>query len=82
MHGGRLTNAFATGGRARLELFRHGHEIRSGRTSSIGFATLAFDDSGEFISPKQSRRHFNTRRTAATLAARVVTLFDLPGDPK
>lgn len=48
-------------GRARLDLFRHGHEIRSGRTSSIGAATMAFDEAGGFISPKQSRKQFNSK---------------------
>mmetsp|Transcript_10447 Transcript_10447/g.26818 ORF Transcript_10447/g.26818 Transcript_10447/m.26818 type:complete len:669 (+) Transcript_10447:311-2317(+) len=68
-------------GRARLELFRHGHEIRSGRTSSVGLATLAFDGDGVFISPKQSRRQFNSQYQCDA-TARTVTLFDLPGDPK
>ena len=34
-------------GRARLNLFRHLHEIQSGRTSSISHEILGFDARGE-----------------------------------
>ena len=34
-------------GRARLNLFRHLHEIQSGRTSSISHEILGFDAEGE-----------------------------------
>jgi GTPase len=34
-------------GRARLNLFRHLHEIQSGRTSSISHEILGFNSSGE-----------------------------------
>lgn len=34
-------------GRARLNLFRHLHEIQSGRTSSISHETLGFNSKGE-----------------------------------
>uniref|UniRef100_A0A8B9HDY4 Tr-type G domain-containing protein n=1 Tax=Astyanax mexicanus TaxID=7994 RepID=A0A8B9HDY4_ASTMX len=34
-------------GRARLNLFRHLHEIQTGRTSSISFEILGFDSKGE-----------------------------------
>jgi hypothetical protein len=36
-------------GRARLNLFRHLHEIQSGRTSSIGHEILGFNSQGEVI---------------------------------
>ena len=36
-------------GRARLNLFRHLHEIQSGRTSSIGHEILGFDSKGEAV---------------------------------
>lgn len=36
-------------GRARLNLFRHLHEIQSGRTSSISFEILGFNSKGEVI---------------------------------
>ena len=34
-------------GRARLNLFRHLHEIQSGRTSSISHEILGFNSKGE-----------------------------------
>lgn len=34
-------------GRSRLNLFRHLHEIQSGRTSSISHEILGFDNKGE-----------------------------------
>ncbi|PWA30722.1 hypothetical protein CCH79_00009218 [Gambusia affinis] len=37
-------------GRARLNLFRHLHEIQTGRTSSISFEILGFNSKGECIS--------------------------------
>ncbi|KAI0675339.1 GTP-binding protein 1 [Trametes maxima] len=39
-------------GRARVSLFRHKHEIESGRTSSVGMEILGFGPSGEPILPK------------------------------
>lgn len=36
-------------GRARLNLFRHLHEIQTGRTSSISFEILGFNSKGEVI---------------------------------
>ncbi|BES97818.1 unnamed protein product [Nesidiocoris tenuis] len=36
-------------GRARLNTFRHLHEVRSGRTSSISHATLGFDSKGNIL---------------------------------
>ncbi len=36
-------------GRARLNLFRHLHEIQSGRTSSISHEILGFDSKGEVL---------------------------------
>eukprot|EP00041_Stephanoeca_diplocostata_P022780 m.546263 g.546263 ORF g.546263 m.546263 type:complete len:724 (+) comp22151_c0_seq1:598-2769(+) len=70
-------------GRARLELFRHGHEMRSGRTSSIGSATMAFGSDGEFIHPAVYQSHFNSPETHRhTPVKRLVTMYDLAGDPK
>lgn len=36
-------------GRARLNLFRHLHEIQTGRTSSISFEILGFNSKGEVM---------------------------------
>ncbi|KAL7668645.1 hypothetical protein ACOME3_009340 [Neoechinorhynchus agilis] len=39
-------------GLARLKLFRHKHEIQSGRTSSIGMEILGFDSEGNIVKSK------------------------------
>lgn len=43
-------------GRARLNLFRHLHEIQSGRTSSISFEILGFNSKGEVHGLSGARR--------------------------
>ena len=44
-------------GRARLNLFRHLHEIQSGRTSSITQEILGFDDQGHVRTSPSSSLH-------------------------
>jgi GTPase len=36
-------------GKARVNLFRHKHEIESGRTSSVGMEIMGFDSKGEVV---------------------------------
>lgn len=36
-------------GKARVNLFRHKHEIESGRTSSVGMEIMGFDAKGEIV---------------------------------
>lgn len=36
-------------GKARVNLFRHKHEIETGRTSSVGMEILGFDINGEVV---------------------------------
>lgn len=36
-------------GRARVDLFRHKHEIETGRTSSVGHEIMCFDAGGKFL---------------------------------
>lgn len=36
-------------GKARVNLFRHKHEIESGRTSSVGMEIMGFDTMGKVI---------------------------------
>ena len=36
-------------GKARVNLFRHKHEIESGRTSSVGMEIMGFDTQGNVI---------------------------------
>lgn len=44
-------------GKARLNLFRHLHEIQSGRTSSISQEILGFDSKGEVGSVAATYKH-------------------------
>ena len=37
-------------GKARVNLFRHKHEIESGRTSSVGMEIMGFDTNGDVVS--------------------------------
>ena len=36
-------------GKARVNLFRHKHEVESGRTSSVGMEIMGFDTYGEVV---------------------------------
>ena len=36
-------------GKARVNLFRHKHEVESGRTSSVGMEIMGFDVHGEIV---------------------------------
>lgn len=39
-------------GKARVNLFRHKHEVESGRTSSVGMEIMGFDVHGEIVTSK------------------------------
>lgn len=36
-------------GKARVNLFRHKHEVESGRTSSVGMEIMGFDTRGDIV---------------------------------
>lgn len=38
-------------GKARVALFRHKHEVETGRTSSIGMELMGFDSKGQVVTP-------------------------------
>ncbi|XP_052836282.1 LOW QUALITY PROTEIN: GTP-binding protein 2 [Drosophila gunungcola] len=64
-------------GRARLNMFRHMHEIQSGRTSCISHETLGFDALGNVVNYK-----YNEMMTAEEISDRsskLVTFMDLAG---
>ncbi|KAF7792398.1 hypothetical protein EIP86_003435 [Pleurotus ostreatoroseus] len=74
-------------GRARVSLFRHKHEIESGRTSSVGMEILGFGPTGEPILPPSSHstdpealRHEKMSWEAISIqAAKIVSFIDLAG---
>jgi GTPase len=53
---GVLTHGALDDGRgdARTKLFRHKHELESGRTSSVGNEILGFDSSGKVVNDKNT----------------------------
>ncbi|KAL7890401.1 hypothetical protein AOLI_G00026590 [Acnodon oligacanthus] len=65
-------------GRARLNLFRHLHEIQTGRTSSISFEILGFDSKGEVVNYSDSR----TAEEICESASKMITFIDLAGHHK
>lgn len=71
-------------GKARIGLFRHKHEIESGRTSSIGQEILAFDSTGNVINASAGLS--GVRRAGwdeiCPGAHKVVTFMDLAGHEK
>uniref|UniRef100_A0AAY5EYN3 Tr-type G domain-containing protein n=1 Tax=Electrophorus electricus TaxID=8005 RepID=A0AAY5EYN3_ELEEL len=65
-------------GRARLNLFRHLHEIQTGRTSSISFEILGFNSKGEVVNYSDSR----TAEEICESASKMITFIDLAGHHK
>ena len=61
-------------GKARVNLFRHKHEIESGRTSSVGMEIMGFDSKGEVVVSNVSGR----KLTWEEIGRRSVWLFPCP----
>ncbi|KAI0063582.1 GTP-binding protein 1 [Artomyces pyxidatus] len=74
-------------GLARVVLFRHKHEIETGRTSSVGMEILGFDAAGAPILPNNSgstdpdvlRREKLGWDEISVRSAKIVTFIDLAG---
>ncbi|KAF9049742.1 GTP-binding protein 1 [Panaeolus papilionaceus] len=74
-------------GRARVSLFRHKHEIETGRTSSVGMEILGFGPSGSAILPNIApsadpdvvRREKLGWDEISIQAAKIVSFIDLAG---
>ncbi|TFK54207.1 GTP-binding protein 1 [Heliocybe sulcata] len=77
-------------GRARVGLFRHKHEIETGRTSSVGMEILGFAPDGSPILPKTAnsmdldtiRREKLGWEEISVQAAKIVSFIDLAGHEK
>ncbi|XP_012259707.2 GTP-binding protein 2 isoform X2 [Athalia rosae] len=65
-------------GRARLNMFRHLHEIRTGRTSSISHEIIGFDNEGHVLNYAE----MSTAEEICENASKVVTFIDLAGHRK
>ncbi|KAL2849098.1 P-loop containing nucleoside triphosphate hydrolase protein [Aspergillus pseudodeflectus] len=64
-------------GKARVNLFRHKHEIESGRTSSVGMEIMGFDGQGEVVSSSQGRKL--SWEEIGKRSAKVISFSDLAG---
>ncbi|KZF26688.1 P-loop containing nucleoside triphosphate hydrolase protein [Xylona heveae TC161] len=65
-------------GKARVNLFRHKHEIESGRTSSVGMEILGFDSRGEIVAASAAGRKL-TWEEIGKRSAKVISFTDLAG---
>ncbi|KAJ5697556.1 hypothetical protein N7488_011240 [Penicillium malachiteum] len=64
-------------GRARVNLFRHKHEIESGRTSSVGLEIMGFDSRGEIVAHTQGRKL--SWEEIGKRSSKVISFSDLAG---
>ncbi|KAF3483439.1 uncharacterized protein GIQ15_02763 [Arthroderma uncinatum] len=64
-------------GRARVNLFRHKHEIETGRTSSVGMEIMGFDTHGNVVGNGQVRKQ--TWEEIGRQSAKVISFTDLAG---
>ncbi|RJE20968.1 GTP-binding protein 1 [Aspergillus sclerotialis] len=64
-------------GKARVNLFRHKHELESGRTSSVGMEIMGFDSHGEVVSSTHGRKM--SWEEIGKRSAKVISFSDLAG---
>uniref|UniRef100_A0A5S6QJ33 Tr-type G domain-containing protein n=1 Tax=Trichuris muris TaxID=70415 RepID=A0A5S6QJ33_TRIMR len=69
-------------GYARVRIFRHQHEVESGRTSSVGNDILGFDCKGRVVNKYDPRSTNLEWAQICTDSAKVVTFIDLAGHEK
>lgn len=79
---GVLTHGELDNGRglARMKLFRHKHEMESGRTSSVGNDILGFDAGGNVVN-KSDHGHLDWVKICEQ-SSKVITFIDLAGHEK
>jgi GTPase len=65
-------------GKARVNLFRHKHEIESGRTSSVGMEIMGFDTKGEVVVSAVPGRKLGWEEIGKR-SAKVISFTDLAG---
>lgn len=65
-------------GKARVNLFRHKHEIESGRTSSVGMEIMGFDTKGEVVASTVPGRKLSWEEIG-NRSAKVISFTDLAG---
>jgi GTPase len=65
-------------GKARVNLFRHKHEMESGRTSSVGMEIMGFDSKSEIVVSNVAGRKL-TWEEIGRRSAKVISFTDLAG---
>lgn len=65
-------------GKARVNLFRHKHEIESGRTSSVGMEIMGFDTKGKVVASDVPGRKLSWEEIGKR-SAKVISFTDLAG---
>lgn len=65
-------------GKARVNLFRHKHEIETGRTSSVGMEIMGFDSHGQVVASDTPGRKLSWEEIGKR-SAKVITFTDLAG---
>ncbi|KAF4981483.1 hypothetical protein FZEAL_2726 [Fusarium zealandicum] len=65
-------------GKARVNLFRHKHEIETGRTSSVGMEIMGFDTFGKVVTSDTPGRKLSWEEIGKR-SAKVITFTDLAG---
>ncbi|KAL6809601.1 P-loop containing nucleoside triphosphate hydrolase protein [Trichoderma sp. SZMC 28015] len=68
-------------GKARVNLFRHKHEMESGRTSSVGMEIMGFDSLGQVVTSDTPGRKLSWEDIGKH-SAKVITFSDLAGHEK
>ncbi|KAL9101379.1 MAG: hypothetical protein Q9163_003360 [Psora crenata] len=67
-------------GKVRVNLFRHKHEMESGRTSSVGMEIMGFDTRGEIVRSKVPGRKLSWEEIGKEAhQAKVISFTDLAG---
>lgn len=66
-------------GKARLNMFRHFHEIKSGRTSCVSHEVLGFDDMGNVINYKNKYNEMMTAEKIGERSTKILSFMDIPG---
>jgi GTPase len=65
-------------GKARVNLFRHKHEVESGRTSSVGMEIMGFDTKGNVVASDVPGRKLSWEEIGRR-SAKVISFTDLAG---